>query len=83
MGYAAYMYTNGGLVIWGNDFVEEYFDIDPTVSVSLFGAITVFNGVICTAIGSMVNDKRVAWKKAEMGEISSEVASQVFIERSM
>lgn len=63
-GYAAYMYYNGGMVIWQIDFVEEHFGIQSLVAVLLIGGITVFNGVISTTVGAILNDKRILKRKA-------------------
>ena len=77
---------NGGLTVWQNDFVEEYFGIDPDVEVFVSGAITVFNGVISTIIGAYINDKRVAKKIAELEDnnidVTDYIRSAILVERA-
>lgn len=66
-GYAASTATIGGLTIWINDFIEEYFGIDPITSVLIFGGITIFNGIVASVVGSFINDRRVTKLKEETG----------------
>ena len=66
-----------------NDFLVEYFEVDPLHAVAIFGVITIFNGIVASIIGSVINDRRVEAKKKEKQATSEEEISQITIERSM
>ena len=64
-GNAFFTGFNGGMTVWQNDFIEEYFNITPILAVTVSGAITIFNGVISTMVGAVINDKRVLAHKTQ------------------
>ena len=87
-GNASFTGFNGGMTTWANDFVEEYFGIAPLTAVLISGVVTLFNGVISTSGGAVINDKRIQKKKDEISAandtlLTERINSAILIERGM
>jgi hypothetical protein len=59
LGYGSWNFTVGGFSVWGPDFMEEYFSIDPSTASIIFGAIIVVNGVAANVAGSLMLDNHI------------------------
>ena len=72
LGQAANIFTVGGIAFWGNDYLETYYGMDPTLAVISFGTITVATGLIGTFVGAAILDAMLkpSLKDLEQSRIS-------------